>query len=73
MAPFFGELVYRKDMKSDPRKLEAIQSLQLPKTKHEFQRFLGMINYFSKYTTEAVQICKPLHELISIWSGYKWY
>ena len=60
-------------MKPDLRKLEAIQNLQLPKTKHELQSFLGMINYIHKYTPEAVQVCKPLHELISIQSDYKRY
>ena len=53
-------------MKADLRKLEAIQKLQLPKTKHKLQRSLGLINYISKYTPEAVQVCKPLHELSSI-------
>ena len=50
MAPFFGKLVSRKGVKPDPMKLEAIQNLQLPRTKHELQSFLGMINYISKYT-----------------------
>ena len=60
-------------MKPDSRKLEAIQKLQLPKTKHELQSFLGMINYISKYTPEAPQVCKPLCELISIQSDYNWH
>ena len=60
IAPFFGELVSRKGVKPDPTKLEAIQNLQLPRTKHELQSFLGMINYISKYTPGAAQVCKPL-------------
>ena len=39
IAPFFGELVSRKGVKPDPMKLEAIQNLQLPRTKHELQSF----------------------------------
>ena len=40
ITPFFGELVSRKDVKPDLRKLEAIQNVQLPKTKHDLQSFL---------------------------------
>ena len=73
IAPFFGELVSRKGVKPDPKKIKAIQNLKQPKTKHELQSFLGMINYISKYTPEAAQVCKPLRELISIQSDYKWH
>ena len=60
IAPFFGELVPRKGVKPDLMKLEAIQNLQLPRAKCELQSFLGMINYISKYTPGAAQVCKPL-------------
>ena len=60
IAPFFGELVSRKGVKPDLMKLEAIQNLQLPRTKCELQSFLGMINYISKYTPGAAQVCKSL-------------
>ena len=39
IAPFFGELVSRKGVKPDLMKLEAIQNLQLPRTKRELQSF----------------------------------
>ena len=32
-----------------------------------------MINYISQYTPEAAQVCKPLRELVSIQSDYKWH
>ena len=70
---FFGDLVSREGVRPDPRKLEAIQKLQLPKTKCELQSFLGMASYISKYTPEAVQVCKSLCELISIRCDYKWH
>ena len=41
IALFFGELVSRKGVKPDLMKLEAIQNLQLPRTKCELQSFLG--------------------------------
>ena len=73
IAPFFGELVSRQVVKPDPKTIKAIQNLKQPKTKCELQSFLGMINYISKYTAEASQVCKPLRELISIRSDYKWH
>ena len=65
IAPFV-ELVSRKDVKPHPGKLEASQMLQLQKAKCKLQSCLGIISYISKYTQEVVQVCKPLHELMSI-------
>ena len=71
--PFFGERVSRFGVKPDPAKLAAITGLQKPMNKKEMQSFLGMINYISKYSPEVAQVCKPLRELISVKSDFKWH
>ena len=63
--PFFGEIVSRDGTYPDPRKLKALMDMSPPRCKKELQSFLGMANYFSKFSPATGEVCEPLRKLAS--------
>ena len=50
-------------MKPDPKKDEAIEKMENPKSKENLHRFLGMITYLSKFIPNLSQTAAPLRTL----------
>ena len=48
---FLGQTVGSDGIKPEPDKIEAILSIPHPTNLHEVRSFLGMVNQFSKFTT----------------------
>ena len=46
---FLGDKISASGLKPDPKNVEAILKLEIPRDKKELQRFLGMINYLSRF------------------------
>ena len=46
---YLGHVVSKDGLKADPAKIKAIQEWPLPTSLGEFQSFLGMANYYSKF------------------------
>ena len=44
----------------------------VPKNKRELQTFLGIINYFGKFSPGMVEVCKPLRKLTSSKMARTW-
>ena len=42
---FLGHIVSREGVHSDPKKIEAIQNIAIPKNVTELRRFLGLMSY----------------------------
>ena len=61
---YFGYVVYKDRLKSDPEKCKAIQKWPQPTNLGELQFFLGMANYYSKFMPSFAQIAAPLYELL---------
>ena len=51
-------------IKPDPKKVEAITNMPTPSNKTELQRFLGMVNYLSKFIPRLSDETAPLRELL---------
>ena len=45
---YLGFIFTRDGIRSDPKKIEAIQSLVQPKNRRELRSFLGICNYLRK-------------------------
>jgi len=69
---FLGQLVDNTGVKADPDKIRAIQGLKPPTNVSELRRFLGMINQLSKFAPNLADKTKPLRELLSTKSQWKW-
>ena len=64
-VPFFGEIISRKAVKSDPQKLKALTKMPPVKTKKRLQASLRIINYLSKFSPSTTSICETLRQLSS--------
>jgi hypothetical protein len=61
---FLGHLLTNEGLKPDEGKVEAIQRLKIPTNVTELQRFLGMVNYLSKFTNGLSDLTQPLRCLL---------
>ena len=57
---FLGHVISNKGIQMDADKIAAIKTFELPKSKKQLQRFLGMSNYYRKFIRNFGKIAKPL-------------
>ena len=69
---FLGQIAGSDGIKPDPEKIEAIIDMPDPTNIHEVRSFLGMVNQFSKFTTNLAQLTKPLRDLIIKNTAWTW-
>lgn len=60
---FLGLIVGMHGIKPDPRKLEAIQSLRLPKTLTELRSLIGTINQLAQFIPNTATLLEPFTRL----------
>ena len=70
---FMGHIVTKDGLKSDPEKMQAISDFPVPQKVEDLRRFLGMINYMSKFLPHVSDVLHPLYNLLKkevdwIWS-----
>ena len=67
---YMGNIVFGSGLKPDSEKVRAIVAMLLPKSKEELRRFLGMLNFFSKFIPSQSSITDPIRQLLkkdSVW------
>ena len=69
---FLGQIVGSDGIKPDPEKIDAILNMPHPTNIHEVRSFLGMVNQFSKFTTNLAQLTKPIRDLLIKNSAWTW-
>ena len=69
---FLGQIVGSDGIKPDPEKIDAILNMPHPANIHEVRSFLGMVNQFSKFTTNLAQLTKPIRDLLIKNSAWTW-
>ncbi len=57
---FLGHVVSADGVKPNPKNIHAIVNFPRPSNQVEVQRFLGMINYISKFLSSYSSVCEPL-------------
>ena len=63
-------IVSESGLKPHSEKVRAILGMTLPKSKEELRRFLGMVNFFSKFIPSQSSITDPLRQRLkkdSVW------
>ena len=55
-----GHLVGNGEIKPDPECIAPLKDLEVPKSKKELQRILGLFNYYSKWVPNFSEIIRPL-------------
>lgn len=69
---FLGHIFTASGVEIDPAKLQAINNLKTPACLAELQRFLGMVNYISKFVPNYSCISEPLRRLLHKDVVFEW-
>ena len=62
-VPYIGHLLTCDGLKPDPKKVAAIKMMPEPTDVQSVKRFLGMVNYLSKFLPHLSTITEPLRRL----------
>ena len=61
---FLGHIISSEGIKVDPSKTDAITKMSVTQSLTELQRFLGMVNYLSKFIPNLAEVTAPLRVLL---------
>jgi len=67
-----GHIVSAEGVRIDPSKVEALQTLSLPKSKKEVQAFLGKINFLRRFVSNFVELVKHITAMLRKGNEVKW-
>ena len=69
---YLGQILSPDGIKPDPKKINGIRDIRSPKTIAQLRRFLGMINYHSKFIENYAILCAPLNDLLTKDAIFAW-
>ncbi|KAJ0175476.1 hypothetical protein K1T71_008635 [Dendrolimus kikuchii] len=69
---YLGHTFNKHGMQVDKEKLRAIKEMPNPKDKLSLERFLGMVNYLSKFIPNFSELSSPLRCLLKKGSEWTW-
>ena len=55
-----GFMVSQRGIEVDPEKIKAIVEMKPLRAENEIQRFLGRIQYISRFTAQLTMTCEPI-------------
>lgn len=61
---FMGHQITKDGLQTDPEKVNAIKNYPPPTNIEELRRFLGMVNYLSRYLSHLTDDLQPLQNLL---------
>ena len=62
-VPFMGHLLTSDGVVTDPNKVRAIRYISTPTDVKSLKRFLGVVNYLSKFLPKLSSVCEQLRRL----------
>ena len=67
-----GHIVSEEGVKIDPARVEEIQSIPLPRSNKDIQRFLGKINFLRRFVPNYAEIIKKITDMLKKDAEVKW-
>jgi hypothetical protein len=67
-----GHIVSAEGVRIDPNRVEAIQTLSLPRSRKEVQSFLGKINFLRRFVSNFVEMVKLITTMLRKGNEVKW-
>jgi len=61
---YLGHIIDKNGLRPQPDKLKAIVDMPLPQNPKELRSFLGMVNYYEKFTPGLASKCAILNDLL---------
>jgi len=71
-SPDSDHIVSAKGVKIDPNKVEAIQTLSLPRYRKQVQSFLGKINFLRRFVSNFAEMVKYITAMLRKGNEFKW-
>ena len=69
---FLGHIVSKDGIKVDPKKVQAVQNVKVPKTVRQVRSFLGMAGYYRRFIQDFSRVAAPLHYLTKDNVAFLW-
>lgn len=69
---FLGFSVSAEGVRPDPCKVEGIVNMKSPTNITEVQRFMGMVNFLSRFIPDKSEIMEPVSSLLSSKNAFVW-
>lgn len=60
---YLGHIISERGLQKNPKKVRAIQEAPVPKNESELRAFLGLVNFYAKFTKNSSSILEPLNRL----------
>jgi hypothetical protein len=67
-----GHIISAKGVRIDSSRVEAIQTLSLPRSKNEVQSFPGKINFLRRFVSNFVELVKHITSMLRKGNEVKW-
>jgi hypothetical protein len=67
-----GHIVSAEGVKIDPSRVEAIQTLAIPRSRKEVQYFLGKINFLRRFVSNFVEVVKLITSMLRKENEVRW-
>jgi hypothetical protein len=67
-----GHIVSAEGVRIDPNRVEAIQTLPLPRSRKKVQAFLGKINFLRRFISNFVELVKHITAMLRRGNEVKW-
>jgi hypothetical protein len=67
-----GHIVSKYGIKVDPKRVEAIDQINIPRNKKEIQSFLGRINFLRRFIPNFAEIIKLITDMLKKDNEVKW-
>jgi len=71
-ARFIGHILTSEGIKVDPAKVEAINKMPVPEDPAAVKRYLGMVQYLSKFLSKLADMSKPMRKLTEDDREWNW-
>ena len=69
---FLGFILTIQGIKPDPEKIQGIMEFPIPKNTKQLRGFLGLVNFYSKFSSKHAAETVPLLQLIKKGTTWKW-
>lgn len=69
---YLGHVISTTEIKSDPRKIRAVEDFPRPKPTKNVKQFLGLASYYRVFIANISSICELLTNLLKKGVLFKW-